>query len=37
MKILVALLMWTAIYAQKPGPMTDAPYVPQPILKVGSS
>jgi acetyl esterase/lipase len=35
MKIMIALLMWTAIYAQKPGLMTDGPYVPQPILQGG--
>ena len=35
MKILIALLMWTEIYAQKPGPATEGPYVPQPILQGG--
>ena len=34
-KILIVLLMWTDIYAQKPGPVTDGPYVPQPILQGG--
>jgi endo-1,4-beta-xylanase len=32
----IALLMLTAVvYAQQPGPVTDAPYVPQPILQGG--
>ncbi|MGA3187370.1 MAG: alpha/beta hydrolase [Bryobacteraceae bacterium] len=35
MKIFVTCLMMTAAFAQKPGPVTDAPYVPQPILQGG--
>jgi acetyl esterase/lipase len=32
----IALLMLTAVvYAQKPGPVTDGPYAPQPILQGG--
>jgi acetyl esterase/lipase len=35
MKIGLIALMLTAAYAQKPGPVTDGPYVPQPILQGG--
>lgn len=35
MKIGIAGLMLTCLYAQKPGPVTDGPYVPQPILQGG--
>src|ERR1700689_1960493 len=35
MKFGFALALTTAVYAQTPGPVTDGPYMPQPILQGG--
>ncbi|MGA3202124.1 MAG: alpha/beta hydrolase fold domain-containing protein [Bryobacteraceae bacterium] len=35
MKFGIAWVLMTALYGQAPGPVTDGPYVPQPILQGG--